>query len=891
MQKDIRQSNGVCFRINPSDHTSSIIKSDQARGDIFIPAYIIYDDEKYKITTIESDAFQYTKIDSLKFAEDSEITTFGNLIFNSSSVKKIQIPGKVKYLDELWCGAVADLIDIEISPKNPNFSYIENKYFVGKSQEKSDTFDVLLYARFDIKEAVIPPQIKFIKTYSFYNHREMTSLIFPKNSQLKSIEGNSLAFASISKLVLPASLETIENSVFEYIQNLSEIEVSPDNQKFKSIDKKYLLMKCDVKNKNFDVLFFCVRNIENAKIPSYIKIINNFAFKSCTKMKSLEFDEHSSLEIIQYAAFLESDGFVNVVLPPQVKTLKMFAFTSNRSLESLTFLSDSVEIDGFCFSYCHKLALLSFPNATKVTFLNNSMANISPSMIIMIRKDAAIDGPHYSLIKDKIKFFDDEKSVKKVDIKKVNDDEKSIKKVDIKKMNDDEKSIKKVDNKKMNDDEKSIKKVDIKKMNDDEKSIKKVDNKKMNDDEKSINKIDIKKLDDDEKSVEKVRAKNFDERKDKIYMDRIRYLESRLSKYEDVIPFDPNAMSTEKHEKNDDESDIIEDEEEERFHKHKDKFLFFGEGEESHQKVICKIGEGATSIAYKVVDERTKEVMCKKVFKVDTKRTTIKDLQNIMKEYEILTQIHHPCICECIAMNPSEKVETITKEDDIKYEDEEEEEEKHEEVAITTFAIYLKYHPFNLRECLDQSFMTNTLKVKIAVEIAFAMSYIHQKGMIHRDLKLENVMLNYIFEAQLIDFGFAHVCNLSQSGESLTTGVGTLAYMSPEMLNEEKYDCKTDVYSFGVLLFVLFTKHFPKQNHKDKLTNQKIRFPRPSSSISSFCIEIIKKCMTFEPSKRPSFDDILNDMFSHSFLLADEIDTKIVKSRYQLLNRFRSLNK
>ena len=458
-------------------------------------------------------------------------------------------------------------------------------------------------------------------------------------------------------------------------------------------------------------------------------------------------------------------------------------------------------------------------------------------------------------------------------------------------MNDDEKSIKKVDIKKMNDDEKSIKKVDIKKMNNDAKSIKKVDIKKLDDDEKSINKIDIKKLDDDEKSVEKVRAKNFDERKDKIYMDRIRYLESRLSKYEDVIPFDPNAMSTEKHEKNDDESDIIEDDEEERFHKHKDKFLFFGEGEESHQKVICKIGEGATSIAYKVVDERTKEVMCKKVFKVDTKRTTIKDLQNIMKEYEILTQIHHPCICECIAMNPSEKVETITKEDDIKFEDEEEEEEKHEEVAITTFAIYLKYHPFNLRECLDQSFMTNTLKVKIAVEIAFAMSYIHQKGMIHRDLKLENVMLNYIFEAQLIDFGFAHVCNLSQSGESLTTGVGTLAYMSPEMLNEEKYDCKTDVYSFGVLLFVLFTKHFPKQNHKDKLTNQKIRFPRPSSSISSFCIEIIKKCMTFEPSKRPSFDDILNDMFSHSFLLADEIDTKIVKSRYQLLNRFRSLNK
>lgn len=113
-----------------------------------------------------------------------------------------------------------------------------------------------------------------------------------------------------------------------------------------------------------------------------------------------------------------------------------------------------------------------------------------------------------------------------------------------------------------------------------------------------------------------------------------------------------------------------------------------------------------------------------------------------------------------------------------------------------------------MKEIINETFLSNTLKAKIAVEIAFGMSHIHSRGIIHRDLKLENVMLNYIFEVKLIDFGLVHVSELANMNESLTKGVGTLAYMSPEMQNEEEYDYKTDVYSFGVLLFVLFTKHF-----------------------------------------------------------------------------------
>lgn len=158
--------------------------------------------------------------------------------------------------------------------------------------------------------------------------------------------------------------------------------------------------------------------------------------------------------------------------------------------------------------------------------------------------------------------------------------------------------------------------------------------------------------------------------------------------------------------------------------------------------------------------------------------------------------MNHPSICKCI---------------DYK-KDSEEDDDKHginkNFTPGSTVSIFLKFHPMNLRECLERNILNNTLKAKLAVEIGFGMLHIHDSGMIHRDLKLENVTVNYIFEAQLIDFGLPHVEELKNTMSSMTKGIGTPAYMSPEMSNDEEYDNKTDVYSFGVLLFVLFIESF-----------------------------------------------------------------------------------
>lgn len=95
----------------------------------------------------------------------------------------------------------------------------------------------------------------------------------------------------------------------------------------------------------------------------------------------------------------------------------------------------------------------------------------------------------------------------------------------------------------------------------------------------------------------------------------------------------------------------------------------------------------------------------------------------------------------------------------------------------------------NLRQCLEEGNLNNTLKTKLAVEVAFGMLHIHENGMIHRDSKIESVML--------IDFGLAHVDAMKGRMLSMTKGVGTFAYMSLEMANEDDYNNKTDVYFFG----------------------------------------------------------------------------------------------
>jgi serine/threonine-protein kinase len=145
--------------------------------------------------------------------------------------------------------------------------------------------------------------------------------------------------------------------------------------------------------------------------------------------------------------------------------------------------------------------------------------------------------------------------------------------------------------------------------------------------------------------------------------------------------------------------------------------------------------------------------------------------------------------------------------------------------------------------------------VMIALQVANALEYAHGRGMIHRDIKPGNIMVKRNGEVKVMDFGIALIKNL----EPLTmpgTLVGTPAYMSPEQIVGDPLDVRSDIFSFGIMLYEMFTGMKPFQDEKTasitaKIVRGKFLSPRNvNSDVPRSIQRIIRKCMKKKPHKR-----------------------------------------
>jgi serine/threonine-protein kinase len=128
-----------------------------------------------------------------------------------------------------------------------------------------------------------------------------------------------------------------------------------------------------------------------------------------------------------------------------------------------------------------------------------------------------------------------------------------------------------------------------------------------------------------------------------------------------------------------------------------------------------------------------------------------------------------------------------------------------------------------------------SLKLVYAVEACSAFAYAHKQGIVHRDIKPGNVMVSKDGTVKVVDFGIARVLENSRTQTGML--IGTFAYMPPEVFNGEHADERSDIFSFGVLLYELFAyKHpFPGDIPASLMQSICLKEPIPLHQVAPDC--------------------------------------------------------
>ena len=158
----------------------------------------------------------------------------------------------------------------------------------------------------------------------------------------------------------------------------------------------------------------------------------------------------------------------------------------------------------------------------------------------------------------------------------------------------------------------------------------------------------------------------------------------------------------------------------------------------------------------------------------------------------------------------------------------------------------------------------------IVRQILMALNYMHREGVIHRDLKMENVMVDVMLDCKgenalmckLTDFGLSAILD----GNEYSRGfMGTPMYMAPEIINRKSYTNKVDTWALGVLAYVLLSGgHFPFNGRREVDIYHRITEAKPDLSVldkytnSATLKDFISHCLDSNPNTRYSCEELLN---------------------------------
>lgn len=159
----------------------------------------------------------------------------------------------------------------------------------------------------------------------------------------------------------------------------------------------------------------------------------------------------------------------------------------------------------------------------------------------------------------------------------------------------------------------------------------------------------------------------------------------------------------------------------------------------------------------------------------------------------------------------------------------------------------------------------------IVMQIAESLKYCHDKNIVHRDLKPENLLLDGPTEdaqVKLADFGFAAYCE-----KPLADGCGTLVYVAPEVLRGDPYQTSPDMWSLGVITYILLCGYPPffhtsQEELSKKIVRGRYKFrPEDWDKISDEAKDFVRGLLKRHPENRMNSDDVLNHPWIKNYAL------------------------